>query len=103
VYTFEKGIRTDLFLCSQSGSWLEYDAFRKYLRILSTKVLNRKITPHALRHTATSLLIADGVPIEVVSRMLGHKNSQITKEIYFHITQELQKADNDILKKASLL
>ena len=67
------------------------------------KALNRKITPHALRHTTVSLLIAEGVPLEVVSRMLGHKNSQITRDIYMHITQELQKADNDILKKASLL
>lgn len=103
VYKFERGIRSTHFICSQCGLLLEYDAFRKYLRELSLKALNRKITPHALRHTTVSLLIAEGVPLEVVSRMLGHKNSQITRDIYMHITQELQKADNDILKKASLL
>lgn len=103
VYQFERGIRSTHFICSQGGSWLEYDAFRKYLRELSTKVLNRKITPHALRHTTVSLLIAEGVPLEVVSRMLGHKNSQITRDIYMHVTQELKHRDNNILKNASLL
>ena len=103
VYQFERGIRSPLFICSQDGSWLEYNAFRKYLRELSTKTLNRKITPHALRHTTVSLLIAEGVPLEVVSRMLGHKNSQITRDIYMHVTQELRNADNEILQKASLL
>ena len=103
VYQFEHGIRSTHFICSQGGSWLEYDAFRKYLRELSTKVLNRKITPHALRHTTVSLLIAEGVPLEVVSRMLGHKNSQITRDIYMHVTQELKHRDNNILKNASLL
>lgn len=103
VFTFERGIRTDLFLCSHTGSWLEYNGFRKYLGNLSNKVLGRRITPHALRHTAASLLLADGVPIEVVSRMLGHKNSQITRDIYIHITQELKNRDADLLRSASVL
>ena len=102
-YTFSKGILTDLFICSVQGSHLQYYAFNKYLSELSQRVLGRKITTHALRHTAASLLIADEVPLEVVSRMLGHENSDITREIYFHITKKLRDSDNKALKNAKVL
>lgn len=102
-YIFENGIRTDLFICSIHGSHLQYYSFNKYLSELSLRVLGRKVTTHALRHTAASLLIADGVPLEVVSRMLGHEDSKITKEIYFHVTKTLRDADNAALKDAKVL
>lgn len=103
VYKFERGIRTDLFYPGPEGNLLHYDAFRKYLRENSIKCLGRKITPHVLRHTTVSLLIAAGVPLETVTRMLGHSDSAITKEIYLHLTQELKKRDNDILTRATVL
>lgn len=102
-YKFARGLRSDLFVCSSDGGFINYDSFRQYLGDLSSSVLGRRITPHALRHTAASLLIAQGVPLEVVSRMLGHNGSKITKEIYFHITQELKNRDNNILKNVNIL
>ena len=103
VYKFEHGVRSDLFYPWSDGSYFHYDAFRKYLRETSIKALSRKVTPHALRHTTASLLIADGVPLETVSRMLGHSNSKITKEIYLHITEGLKERDNKLLKNANML
>ena len=103
VYQFEHGIRSELFYPWSDGSYFHYDAFRKYLRETSEKALKRSITPHALRHTTASLLIADGVPLETVSRMLGHANSKITKEIYLHITEGLKERDNKLLKEANML
>lgn len=103
VYKFQTGIRSEYFLCWNDGGIISYDAFRKYLRELSKKTINRKITPHALRHTAASLLIADGVPLETVSRMLGHDDSKITKDIYMHITKELINKDNKLLQDAKVL
>ena len=82
-YKLEHGIRSDLFICSIRGSHLQYYAFNKYLSELSQRVLGRKITTHALRHTAASLLIADGVPLEVVSRMLGHEKLRHHKRYIF--------------------
>lgn len=94
---------SDLFICGADGQYIHYDAFRKYLRELSERVIGRRITPHALRHTTASLLIADGIPLEVVSRMLGHDGSRITKQIYIHITQELKNRDREILSQAQVL
>lgn len=75
------------------GERAEYRAYNKYLKNRSRAVLGREITPHALRHTHTSLLAAAGVPFDVISRRLGHENSCITKDIYFHITKGLRLSD----------
>ncbi|WP_162941555.1 tyrosine-type recombinase/integrase [Desertimonas flava] len=41
--------------------------------------------PHALRHSAASLLIDQGLPLEIVSEMLGHSSITITKDVYGHL------------------
>jgi integrase len=43
---------------------------------------------HDLRHTAASLLIADGVPIPVVSQLLSHADSAVTLRIYAHFLKD---------------
>lgn len=85
------------------GRRIRYAAYNKYLKDRSRAVLGHEISPHALRHTHTSLLAAQGVPFDVISRRLGHENSQITKDIYFHITRGLRLADASKLSKISLL
>lgn len=48
--------------------------------------INKEITFHLARHTfATTVTLAKGVPIETVSKMLGHTNIQTT-QIYARIT-----------------
>jgi integrase len=41
--------------------------------------------PHELRHSAASLLLAEGVPIKVVSEILGHSSITITADVYSHV------------------
>jgi integrase len=45
-------------------------------------------TPHDLRRTAGSWMLQRGVPIEVVSRMLGHASKATTERVYAHHTVE---------------
>lgn len=45
----------------------------------------RRIRLHDLRHTAASLMLADGVPVKVVSEILGHASPTITLSIYAHV------------------
>jgi integrase len=47
---------------------------------------------HVLRHTFATLLLEDGVPIHVVSRILGHTNIRITVDIYGHLSDDGQEA-----------
>ncbi|MGN0393867.1 MAG: tyrosine-type recombinase/integrase, partial [Coprococcus sp.] len=72
---------TNLFFSANNGDYCGYAAYAKCLKKASLAVLQRNITPHILRHTHASLLLAAGIPIETISRRLGHENSQITKEI----------------------
>jgi integrase len=44
--------------------------------------------PHWARHTYATRLLRDGVPIEVVSRLLGHASVTTTMSIYGHLTAE---------------
>jgi len=41
--------------------------------------------PHELRHTAASLMLAEGVPLQVVSSILGHASIRITSDVYGHV------------------
>ena len=42
--------------------------------------------PHWWRHSAATRMLRDGVPVEVVSKILGH--SSVTTTIYGHLTAE---------------
>lgn len=37
-----------------------------------------------LRHTFVSVLSDAGVPIEDISRLIGHKSTEVTKTVYWH-------------------
>lgn len=50
--------------------------------------IEKRITFHAARHTfATTLTLAQGIPIEMISKMLGHTNIRTT-QIYATITHD---------------
>lgn len=44
--------------------------------------------PHWCRHTAATRMLRDGVPIEVVSKLLGHSSVTTTSSVYGHLTVE---------------
>jgi len=45
---------------------------------------------HDLRHTAVTLLLGEGVPVPVVSQLLGHADSGITLKVYAHMLPDYQ-------------
>jgi integrase len=45
------------------------------------------LKPHDLRHTAATLMLRRVVPVEVVSRILGHARVSITLDIYRHVLE----------------
>ncbi|MBQ6602857.1 MAG: site-specific integrase [Eubacterium sp.] len=86
------------------GKHISNAAFDKYFKKLTKEVAGRELTAHALRHTHASLLFEKGLSLDAVSRRLGHgSNSRVTREVYLHITENLQKKDAAALDKISLL
>jgi integrase/recombinase XerD len=56
--------------------------------------------PHWFRHSAATRWLRDGVPVEVVSRLLGHSSVAVTLDVYGHLTAEDARA---ALEKAGWL
>ena len=55
------------------------------------KKVNKNITPHSLRRYFASKLIREGVPLIYISRMLGHKDIQLTNSYYLDVrTQDIK-------------
>jgi integrase len=42
-------------------------------------------TFHELRHTAASLMLAQGIPLKVVQEILGHRQLSLTADTYSHL------------------
>ncbi len=48
--------------------------------------------PHWLRHSAATRWLRDGVPVEIVSKLLGHSSVTTTSVTYGHLTAEDARA-----------
>jgi site-specific recombinase XerD len=65
---------------------------RKFAKICE---IDKEITSHLARHTfATTITLTKGVPMETVSKMLGHKNLK-TMQIYARVIN--RKISDDVL------
>jgi integrase len=62
----------------------------------------RRITLHGTRHTAASLMLADGVQPKVVQEMLGHSHVSVTLGIYGHVTPSMAEAAGAALSQRLL-
>lgn len=52
----------------------------------------KRISCHGLRHTYCSILLAQGVPIQTVSKYMGHSDSTVTLQVYSHFIPDTQEA-----------
>lgn len=92
------GCQSELFFPDIYGSYISYQAYSKYIRELSEKVLGRRVTPHIFRHTHVSIL-ASVMSLDSIAARLGHADSKVTKDIYLHRTAELKERENQQLNQ----
>ncbi|MEV0213552.1 tyrosine-type recombinase/integrase [Micromonospora sp. NPDC050695] len=90
----------DLVFCRPDGVPLRPDgvtvAFETHVAACGLPVVRL----HDTRHGACSLLLAGGVPIEIVQMILGHSSPEITRRVYAHL---MRKIAAEQVKEASKL
>lgn len=80
---------TDLVFTTSVGTPLEARNVRRELqRAAAAAGVSESLRMHDLRHTAASSLMAEGVRIEVTSKLLRHTRLATTSDIYSHLLEE---------------
>lgn len=85
-----KGFEDILFL-NRRGKSLTRQMIFTILKTLAIKInLNKKISPHTLRHSFATHLLKNGADLRAIQQMLGHE-SITTTEIYVHLDKSYLK------------
>jgi integrase len=82
---YKKG---DLVFAQPDGTPVYPSIFGESFKNLIERMKVTQISLHGLRDTHASLLAKAGVPIEVISRRLGHSSINITMDRYMHVYRE---------------
>ncbi len=83
--------KRDLWSDQKSNAYLK--------EIADRSIIKKNLTTHLARHTfATTVTLTNGVPIETVGKMLGHKNLRTTQH-YAKIIDSKVKEDMKILRE----
>lgn len=59
----------------------------KYVKLANIDTIGRHHGMHALRHSAATRMLNDGVPLNIVSETLGHSSMEVTQN-YLKISME---------------
>lgn len=83
-----------LVFTTSTGSAIRPHSFRRIWASATKRAGLEGLRPHDLRHTHAAILLSAGVPMEKISRRLGHASLAVTDLIYGHLRAE---ADDAIL------
>lgn len=76
-------------ILNKYGGRLPYMGCTQYnmrLKIVAEAAgISKPISSHWGRHTAAMVWLNNGIPLEVVSRCLGHSSTSITQKVYAHL------------------
>lgn len=70
------------------------------LKAAATRAGLPDIGLHTLRHSAASVMISNGVPLKVVSEILGHASIAITGDVYGHVSPDVSREAVQALSEA---
>ena len=63
--------------------------YNAYLKAVAQHIgIDKSLSTHWARHTGATLLLNEGVPMQVVSKICGHSSTRITEQIYAKLLDE---------------
>lgn len=86
-----------LLFCTHQGKPLNYRNMTREYKALLKKADLLALPFHALRHTAATLLLLQGVHPKVVQERLGHANISMTLDTYSHLIPSMGRDAADKL------
>ena len=89
-----------LVFTTESGDLIDPRNFHRAMSTISRRAGLGHWHPHELRHSAASIMLAQGVPLEVVSEVLGHASIKMTKDVYGHLIGSQKREAADAMGKA---
>ena len=92
-----KTVRNDRLFIKEDTTPMNPDSLTDWTRKFVERNNLPHFTPHSLRHTHATLLIAEGVSIPAVSRRLGHSSIATTSRIYVHAIQSADEIASDVI------
>lgn len=73
--------------CTLQGGKIDPQQIRNLVKRLADKAgIEKRVHPHALRHTFAAELEAAGTPVTVISKLLGHSSIAVTARYLDHLT-----------------
>ena len=72
----------------------------RFKLILKKHGLPEYLNVHSLRHTAASLMIANGTDVATVADLLGHSQPSTTLDIYTHAFDKNNKAASQAMQSS---
>jgi integrase len=84
----KKPLGTDLVFRGSLGRPVEPATFSRAVSDVSEEAGLGHWTPHELRHSAASLLLASAVPLIQVADFLGHSSATVTAAVYAHVLDD---------------
>ena len=85
----------ELFL-NNHGKPITRNGFNFILENIRVKTkIEKKLTPHVLRHSFATHLLEGGADIRSIQEMLGHENISTTN-IYTHVVNEILRENYDV-------
>jgi integrase len=93
------GNKINLVLVRDSGEFIQPRTMQHTSNIIHTKLDYPEFDFHSLRHTHCSMLLEAGASPKYVQERLGHKNIQVTMQIYQHLTDNMIQQGDEVLNK----
>jgi integrase len=88
---------TGFVFTTSIGTPIDPRGVKRKLDAILKKAEMRHYRIHDLRHFFAALLLAQGVELKVVSKLLGHNEFRITGDIYTHVLPSLKKQTIDLM------
>lgn len=93
----DRWVNSNRLFIQNDGKPIQPGTINKWLKDFVDAHKLPTVTPHSMRHTFCTLLIANGVDIKTVSAKAGHSRTSTTLDIYTHSVKSADEQASQVL------